>query len=203
MTRAWFWLCALALLAFSPGADQVRTTPVPPATPLERAMQYHQRQPASFPTMLPAALYGAEPVAPKAIEPAPPVTAPATDEIFFYSYYYPDLLAPEDVVDGICANQDGALCHTVNCWDFDLLTGRCRSAMASGLDWREYIGKALACGYEYSLGTVFRVLEPASLAGDYPCLDRCPDCTSKRLLDFISAYQALPWQTELLVQVDP
>jgi hypothetical protein len=103
----------------------------------------------------------------------------------------------------MCAQQEGKLCHTVNCWDFDLLAGRCRSPMASGLDWREYTGKALACGYGYPLGTVFRVLEPAGLAGDYPCLDRCPDCTGKRLLDFVSLYQALPWQTELLVQVDP
>ena len=196
MMRVWIWLCALTLLAFSPGIDQAKPAPV-------------------LPTQVQVTRFVPVPVSPLSIEPAPtlvpthievepaPTLNAAPTEIFFYSYYNPDLLAPGDIVDGMCAQQEGKLCHTVNCWDFDLLAGRCRSPMASGLDWREYTGKALACGYGYPLGTVFRVLEPAGLAGDYPCLDRCPDCTGKRLLDFVSLYQALPWQTELLVQVDP
>ena len=122
-------------------------------------------------------------------------------EIFYYSYYYPDLLAPFDIVDGVCVNQEGGKCHTVNCWDYNISTERCESTMASGLDWHDYLGQTVACGFEYPLGTVFRVLEPEKLAGEYICLDRCPACTGTRQLDFLSPIQQLPWNQELLVQV--
>jgi hypothetical protein len=122
-------------------------------------------------------------------------------QVFYYSYYNPDLLAPSDIVNGMCANQENGVCHTVNCWDYDLVEGRCKSLMASGLDWHEYVGEALACGFEYPLGTVFYVLEPERITGKYTCLDRCPACTDKKQLDFLSLTQKLPWNQELSVQV--
>jgi len=124
-----------------------------------------------------------------------------TTETFYYSYYYPDLLAPGEIENGVCANQEGGICHTVNCFDYDLLAGRCRSPMATGLDWHQFLGRSVACGYEYPIGTVFHVITPAKLAGDHPCLDRCPACTGKKLLDFLSPFQQLPWQTPLRVEV--
>ena len=122
-------------------------------------------------------------------------------EIFYYSYNYPDLLAPFDVVDGVCANQERGICHTVNCWEYNVSEGRCESTMASGLDWHEYVDRIVACGFEYPLGTVFHVLAPGKLAGTYTCLDRCPACTGKKQLDFLSLFQQLPWNEELMVQV--
>lgn len=132
----------------------------------------------------------------------PPTSTPTVEtQIFYYSYYNPDLLAPGDIVNGLCANQENGLCHTVNCWDYDVMEGRCRSTMASGLDWHAYVGKTVACGFEYPLGTVFRVLEPEKIAGDYPCLDRCPACTNIRKLDFLSRQQELPWNEKLVIQL--
>jgi hypothetical protein len=128
-------------------------------------------------------------------------TLEAAVEIFYYSYYYTDFLAPSDIVDGVCANQEGELCHTVNCWDYDLADRRCRSLMASRLDWHDYVGKAVARGFEYLLGTVFCVLEPQNLAGKYLCLDRCPACTGKKQLNFLSLTHKLPWNQELSVLV--
>ncbi|MGB8212002.1 MAG: hypothetical protein WCE68_00455 [Anaerolineales bacterium] len=122
---------------------------------------------------------------------------------FYYSFYYPDLLANGEIVNGKCADQENGICHTTNCFDYDVEAGRCRSPMASGLDWHGFIGKVVACGFEFPLGTVFRVLTPAKLAGEYICLDRCPACTGKHLLDFLSASQQLPWWTPLQVQVLP
>jgi hypothetical protein len=122
-------------------------------------------------------------------------------QIFYYSYYYPDLLAPSDIVNGVCANQENGVCHTVNCWDYDVMEGKCKSKMASGLDWHAYVSKAVAYGFEYPLGTVFRVRKPAKIAGDYPCLDRCPACTNKRQLNFLNVIQQLPWNLQLVVIV--
>jgi hypothetical protein len=68
--------------------------------------------------------------------------------------------------------------------------------MASGLDWHDYVGKVVACGFEYPLGTIFHMLEPKKLAGRYTCLDRCPACTGKKQLDFLSITQQLPWNQE-------
>ena len=122
-------------------------------------------------------------------------------QVFYYSYYNPDLLAPSDIVNGVCVNQVNGVCHTVNCWEYNVFDGRCKSAMATGLDWHNFIGRAVACGFEYPLGTIFRVLEPEKLAGKYTCLDRCPACTGKRQLDFLSLKQELPWNQELSVQI--
>lgn len=122
-------------------------------------------------------------------------------QVFYYSYYNPDLLAPSDIVNGVCMNQENGVCHTVNCWDYLVMEGKCKSKMASGLDWHAYVGKAVACGFEYPLGTVFHVLEPEAVRGTYPCLDRCPACTEKKVLDFLSGEKRLPWNEELRVQV--
>jgi hypothetical protein len=111
-----------------------------------------------------------------------PSYTPVSGEVFYYSYYDPGLGPP-------------------NCWDWDAVEGVCRSLMSSGLDWRNYFGKSLACGEEYPLYTVFRVIHPVELAGDYPCLDRCPACSGLRVLDFLDTKQRLPWQYQLLVQV--
>jgi hypothetical protein len=111
-----------------------------------------------------------------------PTYTPMTGEVFYYSYYDPAL-------------------GSLNCWDWDEELKECHSMMATGLDWRNYFGKSLACGAEFPLYTVFRVIHPLEIAGDYPCLDRCPACTGMRLLDFLDTGQRLPWGYDLLVQV--
>jgi len=126
---------------------------------------------------------------------------PSSIQVFYYSYYNPDLLAPSDILNGVCANMERGICHTMNCWEYDVMEGKCKSRMSSGLDWHGYVGKVVACGFEYPLGTVFQVLEPEKVAGAYACLDRCPACTGKNQLDFLSLNQILPWNQELLVQV--
>lgn len=128
---------------------------------------------------------------------------PVLGEPFYYSRYDPALVDVEvDLnVDGSCKNIENGVCHTTNCWDYDLVKGECRSMMTSGLDWRNYFGKALACGSEYPLYTIFRVLTPTQLAGDYECLDRCPACTGKKILDFLSTEWTLNWMYPISVQV--
>lgn len=96
----------------------------------------------------------------------------------------------------ICQLVTKKYCHGINSWDYDVSNGRCVAMMASGHDWNDYLGKAVACGFEYLLGTVFRVLEPKSIARTYTCLDCCPACTGKRQLDFLSLSQKLPWNRE-------
>jgi len=81
------------------------------------------------------------------------------------------------------------------------MEGKCESKMASGLDWHDYLGKVVACGFEFPLGTVFYVLEPERIAGKYSCLDRCPACTDNKQLDFLGLTQKLPWNQELSVMV--
>jgi len=141
-----------------------------------------------------------------AIKPPTPTVTVATStptiavQIFYYSYYNPDLLAASDIVNGVCANQENGVCHTVNCWEYDVMEGNCKSKMATGLDWHDYIGQAVACGFEYPMGTKFQVLEPEKLSGIFVCLDRCPACTGKRQLDFLSLIQELPWNQKLLVR---
>jgi hypothetical protein len=138
-------------------------------------------------------------------------TVAAVYESFYYSWYNPDLLVPEDVSeDGSCvdleevwSDSEGVwydACHTINCWNFDIDAGQCISRMASGEDFRAYFGKALACSSDYELGTVFRVIIPDSLAGDWVCLDR-GGAVGGRMLDFLQREGVLEWNTMLEAQV--
>ncbi len=124
-------------------------------------------------------------------------------EPFYYSSYDPAIVVVGTDVreDGSCINVENGICHTINCWSWDVVEGECISKMTSGLDWRDYYGKSVACGDEYPLYTIFRVIEPMVIAGDYECLDRCPYCTGKKVLDFLSNHWDLQWLYPLNVQV--
>jgi hypothetical protein len=98
--------------------------------------------------------------------------------LFLYSYYDPSL--------------GGASCRL---WDED--TKNCVSTMASGLEWREWYGKALACDSQYPFWTIFRVVKPVSIRGDYICLDRGGLIEGTRYLDFLDTFQRLPWNNEI------
>jgi hypothetical protein len=122
--------------------------------------------------------------------------------VFYYTYYNPDVLVDADVTKkGKCANQEGNWCHTVNCWDYDLAAGECKSATASGQDFRDWWGKGLACASEFPLWTVFVVIEPPELAGRWTCIDRGPAVEGSRL-DFLMPGQVIEWGHELKAVVE-
>jgi hypothetical protein len=134
----------------------------------------------------------------------PTVEATATQEgdIFYYTFYNPNVLVPQDLnADGTCANTDGVLCHTVNCWSFDLAKGECVSPMNSGQAFRDWWGKALACDPKYPLWTVFVVTAPPALVGRWTCLDRGQAVTGSRL-DFLMNSQVVTWGSALLATVE-
>jgi hypothetical protein len=136
------------------------------------------------------------------LTPVPSYT-PVLGEPFYYSRYDPSLLdrSVDLNEDGSCKNVEDGICHTMNCFDYDLDAGECVSMMTTGLDWKDYFGKSVACGAEYPLYTIFRVITPMQIAGDYECLDRCPACTGKKILDFLSTVWTLNWNYTLSVQV--
>ena len=98
--------------------------------------------------------------------------------VFLYSYYNPAL-------------------GGVNCSQWDEETQTCVSTMASGKDWRQWYGKALACPSVYPMYTVFRVTSPESIAGDYVCLDRGGSLEGTNYLDFLDTQQRLEWNASV------
>jgi hypothetical protein len=112
-----------------------------------------------------------------------PTIVPGASE-YIFSFYNPDILAPGDVVKGVCQAPDGKWCHTVNCWDFDIMKGVCVSKMFSGLDFHAWYGKAVACPEGVPMGAVYRVLAPEQIRGDWVCLDRGGAVSGTRL-DFL------------------
>jgi hypothetical protein len=88
-----------------------------------------------------------------------------------------------------------------NCSDWNEETGECDSMMASGLDWRNYFGSAVACPVTYPLYTVIEVEYPAMMAGRWTCLDYCPLCSEGGLLDFLQEYQVLEWRDVIKARV--
>lgn len=171
-------------LTFSLGGSTPVSTPSLSPTPLP-SLTSVMVMPDRFPTYTPYPTYT-------------PVSTLQPYEVFYYSIYDPMVLWEGDFNDdGTCANVTDGVCHTMNCWDWDIEAGICRSPMASGLPFESYYGKAVACGYEYPLYTVFEVTYPLEIAGSYTCLDRCPACTGKRQLDFLSHDWVLPAQWEV------
>jgi hypothetical protein len=101
---------------------------------------------------------------------------------FLYSYYDPAL-------------------GGVNCREWDEVNQVCLSTMASGLDWSQWYGRAVACSSEYPLWTIFRVVDPLTLAGDWDCLDRGGMKDGTIYLDFLDTYLRLPWNTTIKAYV--
>lgn len=90
----------------------------------------------------------------------------------------------------------------VNCAEFDISKNECMSFMASGLDWRDYWGIAIACPLEYPIGTRIYVIKPELISRYYMCLDYCPACTvDNRYIDFLDTELRLPWRSEILAEV--
>lgn len=97
-----------------------------------------------------------------------------------------------------------------NCFDWDPAAEVCRSTTASGYRHEEFYGRGLACPDRYPLGTVFRVLRPVQLAGDWYCIDRGGAITDD-WLDFLLQYpdglwtganiNDFPWGTEVRAEV--
>ena len=125
-----------------------------------------------------------------------------TGQVFYYSFYNPDMLAPGDLLpDGTCKDVEKTWCHTTNCWDYDVAAGNCRSATASGQKFRDWWNKGLACGGKYPLWTVFIVLEPSILAGRWTCIDRGGIVDGSRL-DFLQINQVIAWGAEVHALVE-
>ena len=97
-----------------------------------------------------------------------------------------------------------------NCFDWDTTNQVCRSTTSSGYRHEEFYGRGLACPERYPLGTVFRVLRPVQLAGDWYCIDRGGAVTDD-WLDFLIQYpdglwtgeniNDFPWGTEVRAEV--
>lgn len=102
---------------------------------------------------------------------------------FLYSYYDPRL-------------------GGVNCLTWDDVGGVCVSPLAVGLPFDQWYGKAVACAEIYPYWTIFRVVEPVSIRGDYICLDRYDTVTwGYRYIDFLDVAQRLPWNVTVKAEV--
>lgn len=129
--------------------------------------------PTEIPTMAPA----------PTLTPLPTIAL----EDFYYSSYYPDNVTDEEKVlidEGTCPNSHDGVCSTVNCWDYSVADKTCKSKMTSGEPWQAWVDRAVACSYDFPLGTKFRVVDPPSLAGEWICMDRGGDIQGSRL-DFL------------------
>lgn len=128
-----------------------------------------------------------------------PTPSPTPDpvEVFYYSYYNPNILAPGDLLpDGKCAHQEGSWCHTTNCWDYNIGKAVCQSPTASGQLFRDWWNKGVACAQKYPIWTVFVVVSPPSLAGRWTCIDRGGSVDGSRL-DFLQPAQSVNWGSEV------
>jgi len=89
----------------------------------------------------------------------PSIPAGGVRKDFLLSFYDPDIgvLFPEIA--------------EINChlWNYDAKV--CESPLADGDDHREWYWRALACPKYYGLGTVFEVLSPSWLVGEWICKD--------------------------------
>jgi len=101
--------------------------------------------------------FGGVPLFP--VSPTPPGQDGSVRKDFLLSFYDPDIgrLFPEIALIN---------CHT---WNFE--TRVCESPLGNGEDHRLYYWRALACPKYYPYETVFRVLSPSWLIGDWPCKD--------------------------------
>lgn len=141
-------------------------------------------------------------IMPVVITPTPQATAAVTPTFapgyyqtvdVLYSYYNPAL--------------GGVNCHTDN-WN----GSTCADTTASGIRWSEYLGKGVAippswkaAGIGY--GSVFHVLEPAALVGDYTVVDLCSGCEANiwpdgmYRLDFLNDRQLLSWAYPVKIEL--
>lgn len=151
-------------------------TAIPPQPTQVIQVQVHVNYPTAFPT---------------------PSQTPDVSQVFYYSYYNPDILAPGDLLpNGDCANPEKDWCHTTNCWDYSVQNGKCVSLTASGQAFRDWWNKGVACSNKYPLWTVFVVVDPPSLAGRWTCIDRGGSVVGSRL-DFLQPNQAVNWGSEV------
>jgi hypothetical protein len=124
---------------------------------------------------------------PVVASPVPSVTpTPNYQEVDVeYSYYNPSL--------------GGINCHSAN-WDGH----RCADTTASGIRWSEYVGRGVAIPPSWlsdgmGYGSILRVVDPGSIAGDYTVIDLCSGCEAgnwadnKWRLDFLDTAQRLTW----------
>jgi hypothetical protein len=133
--------------------------------------------------------------------PTPSATADLA-QVFYYSYYNPDVIAPGDLLpNGDCATPEKNWCHTTNCWDYDVKAGKCVSPTASGQAFRDWWNKGVACGQKYPLWTVFVVVDPPALAGRWTCIDRGGTIDQSRL-DFLQPAQSVNWGSEVRAIVE-
>jgi len=99
------------------------------------------------------------------------------EHTFLFSYYYPDL--------------GGVNCHSDN-WQ----NGRCKDVTASGMSWRQNIGKALAIHPDFldilPYGSVVRITSPAPIAGDYMVIDLCGGCNINGYYYFDFLFTEMP-----------
>lgn len=98
----------------------------------------------------------------------------------------------------------------VNCLDFQ--GGECRSPLADGDDWRDWIDRgAVAVAPEWlnewglGLGDTLLVLAPDIIAGEYVVKDVCSGCSARHWgdgrfrVDFLSTFQHLQWNTDVVM----
>jgi len=102
-----------------------------------------------------------------------------------YSYYNPDL--------------GGVNCHVDN-WD----GVKCADTTASGISWRDYVGRAVAVPPSWvcqglGYGSIVEVLSPDSIRGEYLVVDLCAGCEAYNWedrtwrIDFLDTGQRLTW----------
>jgi hypothetical protein len=127
---------------------------------------------------------------------------PDKSEVFYYTYYNPNLLAVGDLdQDGNCGHQEGSWCHVINCWDYSIKQSKCVSLTASGQAYTDWWNRGLACPMKYPLWTVFIVTSPPALAGRWTCIDRGGSVDGSRL-DFLQLNQVVPWASEVRAIVE-
>lgn len=153
----------------NPLAAAVSSGPTPTAGPLVVVIATESAAPTLEPTAVPSV-----------------TPTPAYQEVsVLYSYYNPEL--------------GGVNCHSAN-WD----GSHCADTTASGIRWSEYLGRGVAippswleAGIAY--GSILRVVDPSTIAGDYTVIDLCGMCETSYWpdgqwrLDFLDDRQKLSW----------
>lgn len=112
------------------------------------------------------------------------------EHTFLFSYYFPDL--------------GGVNCHEDN-WQ----NGRCKDTTASGMSWRNNLGKALAIHPDFldilPYGSVIKITSPAVIAGDYMVIDLCGGCNINGYYYFDFLFSEMPvgvnWSDPVTFQV--
>jgi len=111
-----------------------------------------------------------------------------------YSYYNPDL--------------GGVNWHTDN-WNGE----RCADTTASGISWRDNVGKAVAVPPSWvctglGYGSYIEVLNPETIRGRYMVVDLCSGCEALNWedktwrLDFLDLTQKLTWAYPVEIRID-